>query len=576
MQQELKIQLVLLVFIALFASTRVSPQPLLDIELGVELANHVHECFAHRFQLINDLEANLPPASAAANSDARATLGQLRADLMRVEVEALGLVNRFYHQLNELVFHTQNANTTTQKIEKKRRRSLSDVHSIGLDLTVRAMEQSQANYNALLVCVTRLSERLERLLLPYHRSAWLSASHLLNDVKQRLAAYEGRIVQLIHAAILTLNYQVIFSMSNNNNNNTTTKTRMAKFVASESLACAAGDSSVRVLSMTSGACVRTLTGHTEIVCALETLTSDSNSAADLLLASGSLDTTIRVWSLANATCLRTLSGHTGGVYALERLGGMLLASASDDKTVRIWNASSGELLTKIIAHAKAVSALRLVGSVSEGEWRLASGSWDRTVRIWSVSLRSTPSRLERTLTGHTQEVNALEVLHLRRQRRMFLVSSSSDNTIRLWNLDNGECVLVLGGHTSHVYALRMVEGLLGDEEAMLASGSFDGTVRLWRLSVAEKTGKLEQAAATSDLWTLTGHEAPVVALEVLGGGRIASAARGGAVRVWNVSGVSRKDANDAKGLRVALDTLEMIRVAHNWLVGFKYLGSSNR
>ena len=31
-----------------------------------------------------------------------------------------------------------------------------------------------------------------------------------------------------------------------------------------------------------------------------------------------------------------------------------------------------------------------------------------------------------------------------------IVSGSSDKTIRVWNVDTGECILTLKGHTSHV------------------------------------------------------------------------------------------------------------------------------
>ena len=54
-----------------------------------------------------------------------------------------------------------------------------------------------------------------------------------------------------------------------------------------------------------------------------------------MLCTGSLDNTVRVWSLDTWQCVRTLEGHSNCVNALA-LGQGLLCSGSDDKTVKVW------------------------------------------------------------------------------------------------------------------------------------------------------------------------------------------------------------------------------------------------
>jgi len=77
------------------------------------------------------------------------------------------------------------------------------------------------------------------------------------------------------------------------------------------------------------------------------------------------------------------------------------------------------------------------------------------------------------LRGHTQPVGSVAVNH----NSTVLASGSMDRTIRLWQLDSGECIGVLEGHTGAVSSLSL--GVKSTN--LLASGSLDGTVRVWDL-----------------------------------------------------------------------------------------------
>jgi F-box/WD-40 domain protein MET30 len=52
-----------------------------------------------------------------------------------------------------------------------------------------------------------------------------------------------------------------------------------------------------------------------------------------------------------------------------------------------------------------------------------------------------------------------------------LITGSYDRTVRVWNLDKGEVVRVLQGHTRAVRALQF-------DQVMLVTGSMDRTLKM--------------------------------------------------------------------------------------------------
>lgn len=93
---------------------------------------------------------------------------------------------------------------------------------------------------------------------------------------------------------------------------------------------------------------------------------------------------------------------------------------------------------------------------------LITGSYDRTVRVWNLDTGNEV----RTLRGHTRAVRALQF------DQMLLFTGAMDGTVRMWNWRAGECLRVLEGHTDGVVSLNY-NGYL------LASGSADSTIQVW-------------------------------------------------------------------------------------------------
>lgn len=92
------------------------------------------------------------------------------------------------------------------------------------------------------------------------------------------------------------------------------------------------DKAMRVWDLGSGACLSTLTGHTEEVMAVAV------SADGRVGVSAAEDKTVRVWDLSSGACLRILTGHTGHVVsvALSADASIAVSGSRHDKAVRVW------------------------------------------------------------------------------------------------------------------------------------------------------------------------------------------------------------------------------------------------
>lgn len=106
---------------------------------------------------------------------------------------------------------------------------------------------------------------------------------------------------------------------------------------------------------------------------------------------------------------------------------------------------------------------------------LITGSYDRTVRVWNMETGQEVHRL----LGHTRAVRALQFDECK------LVTGSMDRTLRLWNWRTGQCIRTLEGHTAGVVCLAF-------DSNILVSGSVDKTVKVWNFR-------------TGDCFTLRGH-----------------------------------------------------------------------
>lgn len=89
---------------------------------------------------------------------------------------------------------------------------------------------------------------------------------------------------------------------------------------------------------------------------------------------------------------------------------------------------------------------------------------------------------QKTFKGHTNGVTCLQIWD-----DTTLATGSYDNTIKIWNLESGEEVRTLKGHTRGIRSLQM-------DDTKLLSASLDGTVKVWNW----RTGQCMRTLSNSD------------------------------------------------------------------------------
>ncbi|KAI9017969.1 WD40-repeat-containing domain protein [Phycomyces nitens] len=276
----------------------------------------------------------------------------------------------------------------------------------------------------------------------------------------------------------------------------------------------ADDYLINIYETSTGRLLNSLTGHEGGVWALEYVGNT--------IVSGSTDRTIRVWDIARGVCTHVFAGHTSTVRCLQIIqptlvnGRMepsqpLIVTGSRDSTLRVWRLpQEGEpeyhgvgpnpwFMHTLTGHSQSVRAIAAHGNI------LVSGSYDNTVGVWNVQTGQLLHRME----GHTQKVYSV-VIDPQHNRCM---SGSMDNFVRIWDLNTGECLRILGGHT-------ILVGLLGLTDQHLVSAAADATLRIW----APDSGVCEHV--------LSGHQGAITCFQH-DDTKVISGSEGG-LKMWDI------------------------------------------
>ncbi len=215
---------------------------------------------------------------------------------------------------------------------------------------------------------------------------------------------------------------------------------------------------------------------------------------------------VKIWNVSssfNWTLITTYSQHYSSLYALEWLDNDTLASGSLDGTIKLWSPTTGQTKRTIHTNQKVLSLKLLNTNI-----HLAAGLYG-DIKIYNID----DGNLVSSLKGHTSPVWDLVQIS-----DNLLASSSRDETVRIWNLTTNTCKLILTGHTNSVYGLKLIT------PNILASGSSDNTIKLWDIA----TGQL--------IRTLTGHTNRINwSVDLLNSQTLVSGSQDGTIKLWNWS-----------------------------------------
>jgi len=223
---------------------------------------------------------------------------------------------------------------------------------------------------------------------------------------------------------------------------------------------AGSDHALHLWSLTDGATLKTLPGHTNRVMSLA-MSQDSR-----LLVSGSTDRTIRLWDVASGQLLQTFESPSSVTAVALSPDAKRIVSGSKDGTIRIWDQQTAALLTTLTISEDEITALAYGTTASS----LVSASRDR-LQVWDLQT----GQLHRTFSGHTEPIVGLQVVD-----NQTLVSFGDDRTL-VWDLQREELVQVCSEDSA-----KPVTASLNDQH-MIAVDQ-DGRIRVW----TREAGRLVQ------------------------------------------------------------------------------------
>ncbi|KAI8336638.1 hypothetical protein BC941DRAFT_461508 [Chlamydoabsidia padenii] len=222
-------------------------------------------------------------------------------------------------------------------------------------------------------------------------------------------------------------------------------------------------------------------------------TNDNNKRLKVDSSSSSFD------SFSNDTSLRPPLAPSPGQGVILRRRPWKEVYSERLKVERNWRNNKYTVRT-LAGHTDGVMCVQFCDSSNI----VITGGYDKTIRIFNMET----GELIRSLKGHTRCIRALQFDETK------LVSGSMDATVKIWDRHTGECIRTLEGHTGGVLSLHF-------DCRLMVSGSTDHTIRVWNFQAGECS-------------TLTGHTEWVNSVRLCPQNQLVSGSDDSTVRLWDL------------------------------------------
>jgi WD40 repeat protein len=277
------------------------------------------------------------------------------------------------------------------------------------------------------------------------------------------------------------------------------------------LAFSTGGSRLAIASTDGTVSVVDSDGREELVLRGDTVPIFAADLAGDTLALGTAVGEVSLWSPETGRETSRFVAHDGPVYDLVFLpDGETFVTGGRDGAIRVWRTPGGAPVRTIEGHDKAVMDL----AVTADGTLLASGSLDGTVKVWELASGELLHRI--VIQGHLAQVLAVDISPS--GERVALASSGMDR-VNVADLDRFEPTAEPAPAWGDYSALVVDFGPAGET---LLVGGYAPEAELINLGQGGSVGRHV-------------HEGPVVSAGAIDdqGGRVVTAAWGGAVEVWN-------------------------------------------
>ncbi|RFU35409.1 hypothetical protein B7463_g1009, partial [Scytalidium lignicola] len=220
-------------------------------------------------------------------------------------------------------------------------------------------------------------------------------------------------------------------------------------------ASGAGDRTIKIWDLATGALRLTLTGH------ISTVRGLAVSPRHPYLFSCGEDKMVKCWDLETNKVIRHYHGHLSGVYTLSLHPTLdVLVTGGRDGVARVWDMRTRSNIHVLSGHKGTVSDVKC----QEADPQVITASLDSTVRLWDLAAGKTMG----VLTHHKKGVRALAI-----HPNEFTFASGSTGSIKQWKCPEGAFMQNFEGQNSIINTLSV------NEDNVLFSGGDNGSMSFW-------------------------------------------------------------------------------------------------